>query len=212
MIKDLFGSSKPKKQNAPSRIPDFDREHAIIIKQGKRAIDEGRQDEAMRYFQEAEELCLSRGDKDNLAASHDMQSVLLRKLGMPNEALRHLWASERIYFETGNRSALADCFAAQAIIHRELGQRHFAVGLLKREEWIWREIADFENLILCYDRLAALYDEMGLPQFVSGVLKEKKVIRETPEKSGKSLVIEHAGGQSTEIVIDLECDQPKEED
>lgn len=211
MIKDLFGPRKPKKLNAPPRIPDYDREHAIIIKQGKRMMDEGRPDEAMAYFKEAERLCLSRGDKDNLAASHDMQSVLLRKLGMPNEALRHLWASERVYSETGKRSALAGCFAAQAIIHQELGQRHFAVGLLKREEWIWREIADFENLILCYDRLAALYEEMGLPQFVSGVLKEIKVIRETPEKSGKSLMIEHAGGQPTEIVIELEGDQPKEE-
>jgi len=211
MFKDLFGSRKPKKLNAPLPIRDFDREHAIIIKQGKRAIDEGSQDEAMRYFKDAERLCLSRGDKNNLAASHDMQAVLLRKQGMPNEALRHLWASERIYSETGNRSALAVCFAAQAFIHRELGQLYFAVGLLKREEWIWREIADFENLIMSFDRLATLYDEMGLPQFVSGVLKEKKVILETPEKSGKSLVIEHAGGQSTEIVFELESDQPKEE-
>ena len=47
MFKDLFLTGWPKKQNAPLSIRYFDREHAIIIKQGKRAIDEGRQDEAL---------------------------------------------------------------------------------------------------------------------------------------------------------------------
>jgi tetratricopeptide (TPR) repeat protein len=200
MIKHLFRQRKPIEQNAPACTADFNREHATILKNGKHSLDEGKYDEAMEVLKEAERLCRERGDKVNLAASCDMQSAALRKLGMPNEALRNLWASERIYSEKGDKPALAACFAAQAFIHYDLGNRHFAAGLLKREEWIWREIADYKNLIMCFDRLATLYDEMGLSQFASGVRKEQKTIREHPENSGRYMVFEPPG------------DQPKEED
>lgn len=178
-----------------SLLNDADRlEEAQLLKNGLQANladkattlkAQGRQDEAMDLWKEAEQVCRESENKEGLQRALGNQALILKAWGNFDEAIALLTEAEQVCRELGNMQALAAVLGNHAIIMQLSGKPDEAMKLHKEEERICRESENKDGLRRSLGNQALIYKAWGKPAEALPLYEERgRVCRELGNKQG----------------------------
>ncbi len=141
--------------------PELTGERAsLLLFIGKLFYDRGAYDQAVRYFQQADELLREDGDK---ALQASVMFELARVFYYNNQidrAFDYLGQARERFEKLGNKVKLAEVFGELGHLHEKSSEYDLALDNQKRALQFYKEAEDSKGLAMIYENIGSIYEDL----------------------------------------------------
>ena len=121
----------------------------------------GKQDEALRHYQQSLEIKQGLGDKRGMAVSFNQIAQVQDEIGKSAEALKNYQEALRLRREIGDKKGTGDSLIDLGAFYHDRGHYDEALKFFKESLQMQRELGDESNQALCLNNIGSCYTHKG---------------------------------------------------